>query len=255
MLREELGELLEYHSEIESTNKRAKELGNENAPDGMVVAADSQILGIGRRGRGWESEPGMNISMSILLYPDIAPDKAPMLTLVMALAVVEAIKKVTGLQTKIKWPNDIIASEKKLCGILTEMKLTEDKVRYVVIGVGLNVNQREFSSDIKGKATSLAKLKRKTFDREELVLEILRTFEPYYNRFLAEQSLSGFKEEYNKFLINKDKKLRIKDAHKEYEAYGIGINDEGHLLVGLSNGSTKELLAGEVSVRGLFGYV
>ncbi|HIW22172.1 MAG TPA: biotin--[acetyl-CoA-carboxylase] ligase [Candidatus Dorea intestinavium] len=255
MLREELGELLDYHRELDSTNKRARDLGNRQAPDGMVVVTDVQTKGVGRRGRGWEGEPGKNISMSVLLYPKIAPNEAPMLTLVMALAVVKAIKKVTGIQTKIKWPNDIIAGHKKLCGILTEMKMAENQVKYVVIGVGLNTNQVEFSPEVKDKATSLAKIKKQSFNKEELILEILRTFEPYYNHFLEELSLNSLKEEYNKLLINKDKRLRIKEEYEEYEAYGIGINDAGHLLVGLDNGTTKELLAGEVSVRGLFGYV
>ena len=144
-----------YYDETDSTNNRAKEAGNNKEPHGTLFVADMQMAGKGRRGRVWKSPSGSSIYMTILLYPDIPPVKAPQLTLIMAIAVAEGIREVTGLETKIKWPNDIVVNGKKICGILTEMSTEIDYINHVVIGVGINVNQDTFPDDIKETASSL----------------------------------------------------------------------------------------------------
>ena len=149
------GKNIVYFDEIDSTNNRAKELGEKDGAHGTLFVADRQVAGKGRRGRVWESPKGISIYMAFLLRPDLIPTKAPMLTLVMAQSVAEGIREVTGMETGIKWPNDIVMNKKKVCGILTEMSTEIDYINYVVIGVGINVNQKVFDEELKEKATSL----------------------------------------------------------------------------------------------------
>ena len=141
-----------YFDEIDSTNNRAKELGEKDGTHGTLLVADRQVAGKGRRGRVWESPKGISIYMTILLRPQLIPTKAPMLTLVMAQSVAEGIRDVTGMEVGIKWPNDIVMNKKKVCGILTEMSTEIDYINYVVIGVGINVNQKSFDEELKDKA-------------------------------------------------------------------------------------------------------
>ena len=168
MTKEELESLMDtkwagknivYYDEVDSTNLRIKQLGDEGAPEGTLAVADRQTAGRGRRGRSWDSPAGESISMSILLRPQITPNQAPMLTLVMACSVAEGImdcKDVCGeQQIQIKWPNDIIIHGKKLVGILTEMSTQIDYINHVTVGVGINVNLTDFPEEIREHATSL----------------------------------------------------------------------------------------------------
>lgn len=138
------GQEIHYFPEIDSTNIRAKQLAENGVSTGTLVVADRQTAGRGRRGRGWESPSGCSIYMSILLRPEFLPAKAPMLTLVMAYSVTESLRACTGLDLRIKWPNDIVLNGKKLVGILTEMSTEIDYINHVVIGVGINVNMDSF---------------------------------------------------------------------------------------------------------------
>ncbi len=150
------GQQLFYLEETGSTNIDAKRYAEEGEPHGTTVIAEKQNAGRGRRGKYWESPPGSAIYMTIMLKPDFAPDKASMLTLVMALSVAEAITEATGLQAGIKWPNDVVVNKKKVCGILTELNVETDYIRHVVIGVGINVNNgapEEFPEEIRETAT------------------------------------------------------------------------------------------------------
>ena len=151
-----VGQTVYYSREVDSTNTWAKRLAEESAPNGTLTTAETQTAGKGRRGRVWKSPEGTSVSMSILLYPDLEPAKAPMLTIVMGLAVVQGVQRALGVDTKIKWPNDAVLNGKKLCGILTEMSAQIDYINYVVIGTGINVNQMEFPEEIAEIATSLA---------------------------------------------------------------------------------------------------
>ena len=137
-----------YYEETDSTNIRARKLAEEGAPDGTLVVTDFQNAGRGRRGRMWVSPSGTGIFMSLILRPDILPSSASMLTLVAALAVYDGIKATTGLETVIKWPNDIVAEGKKLCGILTEMSAELEGIHYVVTGIGINANMTEFPEEV-----------------------------------------------------------------------------------------------------------
>ena len=212
-----------YYDETDSTNNRAKEAGNNKEPHGTLFVADMQMAGKGRRGRVWKSPSGSSIYMTILLYPDIPPVKAPQLTLIMAIAVAEGIREVTGLETKIKWPNDIVVNGKKICGILTEMSTEIDYINHVVIGVGINVNQDTFPDDIKETASSLKMELGKRIKRSGLIAAVMKNFEKYYEIFQETEDLSGLKELYNSMLVNKDREVKVLEPGNEYKAYAIGI--------------------------------
>ena len=184
------GQEIYYYSDTDSTNIRAKELGEKGAPHGTLVVAGQQSKGRGRRGRGWESPPGSSIYMSILLRPGFLPARAPMLTLVMAYSTAEALRAETGAKVRIKWPNDIVLNGKKLVGILTEMSTEIDYINHVVIGVGVNVNMASFSEEIAKTATSLRIETGQIIKRSTLIVEIMKHFEKNYEMYLRTEDLS-----------------------------------------------------------------
>ena len=169
--------------------------------------------------------------------------------------VAEGIREVTGLETKIKWPNDIVVNGKKICGILTEMSTEIDYINHVVIGVGINVNQDTFPDDIKETASSLKMELGKRIKRSGLIAAVMKIFEKYYEIFQETEDLSGLQELYNSMLVNKDREVKVLEPGNEYKAYAIGINQTGELIVRTPDGKEKEIYAGEVSVRGVYGYV
>ena len=243
-----------------STNTDAKRLGEEGEPHGTVVTADIQTAGKGRRGRSWQTLSGTALAFTLLLRPDFAPDKASMITLVMALAVAEAISEVTGLEAGIKWPNDIVVNGKKVVGILTELSVTPEmnETQFLVAGVGVNVNQdsaEEFPEEIRNTATSLKMEAGCSFARAVLLERILAWFEEVYDAFEQTLDLSGLKERYENRLVGRDAVVRVLDPAGEYNGISRGINETGELIVEKEDGSGTVLVyAGEVSVRGLYGY-
>ena len=248
------GQQLVVFSETDSTNDQAKKLAEEGAVQGLLVVSDSQTAGRGRRGRSWESRVGEGIFMTLLLKPDIAPGNASMLTLVMALAVRAGIRQVTGIDTQIKWPNDIVMNGKKVCGILTEMSAQLDYINHVVIGIGINVQNESFPKEIEQVATSILMETGQHVNRAELIEAVLEQFERYYEIFLETEDLSGLVKEYNAHLINMQKQVRVLDPKEPYEAKAMGITPHGELIVDTWEGR-KLVSSGEVSVRGVYGYV
>lgn len=243
-----------YYDETDSTNNRAKDSGEKKGSHGTLFIADKQNAGKGRRGRAWESPAGKSIYMTVLLRPEITPDKAPMLTLVMGLSVAEGIRRVSGVKAEIKWPNDIVINKKKVCGILTEMATEIECVHYVVIGVGINVNQQHFPDEIKEMATSLYNETGNTYKRSELIAAVLEQFEKNYEAFLKAGDLSDVKEVYDSMLVNCGQEVKVLEPGNEYRAVAEGINKTGELIVTLPDGQKKNVFAGEVSVRGIYGY-
>ena len=247
-----------FNKETGSTNQDVKALAENGAPSGTLVVADSQLAGRGRRGRDWISPPGKDIYMSLLLRPSCMPDRASALTLVMALSVIEAIDELEDFKDKcgIKWPNDIVINGRKICGILTEMSAEIDAIHYVVTGVGINVNQTQFDQDIKGTATSLFLEGGNSVNRSKLIARIMHYFEINYAVFEQSFDMSGLIDKYNHFLVNRDKQVRVLDPKGEYDGVAKGINEDGELIV-IRSEDEKQILvyAGEVSVRGIYGYV
>lgn len=248
------GQNLFVYEEIDSTNLQVKRLGKAGAPHGTLVLADRQSAGRGRRGRSWNSPKGCSIYMSVLLRPDVIPDKASMLTLVMAYSVEESIRRCTGLDVQIKWPNDIVLNGKKLVGILTEMDADINHIHYVVVGVGINVNIKAFPEEIAERATSLQIETGLEIQRSRIVSEIMKQFEQDYERFLESGDLSWLRAAYDERLVNCGREVMIHDGRKPYRAFALGINDTGELQVRLSDGREETVYAGEVSVRGVYGY-
>lgn len=252
------GQRLFYLEETGSTNIDAKRYAEEGEPHGTTVVAEKQNAGRGRRGRYWESPPGSAIYMTIMLKPDFAPDKASMLTLVMALSVAEAITETTGLQAGIKWPNDVVVNKKKVCGILTELNVETDYIQYVVIGVGINVNNgapEEFPEEIREMATSLRIEAGTCFSRAELLKRVLERFEQNYDTFVTTLDLRLLIEAYSRHLLNLNAEVNVLDPKGSYTGIARGISTTGELLVEKEDGGMKTIYAGEVSVRGLYGYV
>ncbi len=245
-----------YFPETDSTNNQAKAAGEAGAVHGTLFVADRQDAGKGRRGRTWESPSGTSIYMSLLLRPQIAPSQASMLTLVMGLAVAEAIRAVADLPAQIKWPNDIVLEDakggavRKVCGILTELSTEIEAINYVVIGVGINVNQTSFDGELARTATSLRMETGKNLHRSELIEAVLARFEIKYETFLKTKDMSGLADAYNALLINGDRDVKILEPQGDYEAHAIGINSRGELVVRMPDGEKRQVYAGEVSVRG-----
>lgn len=249
------GQEIVCFTETDSTNVRARKLGENGAAHGTLVVAEQQTAGRGRRGRGWESPAGSSIYMSLLLRPEFLPNKAPMLTIVMAYSVATALREQTGLDFLIKWPNDIVLNGKKVVGILTEMSTEIEYINHVVIGVGINVNTEAFPEEICATATSIRRESGKTWRRAELIAAILRQFEVQYERFVKEEDLAYLREAYDAILVNCNREVRILGEKDGYRAVALGIDDQGELLVRKEDGTVTSVYAGEVSVRGIYGYV
>ena len=193
--------------------------------------------------------------MSIMLKPELEAEYASMLTLVQAMAVTKAIEEICGLEAQIKWPNDILVNEKKVCGILTEMNLEMTEISSIIIGTGINVNQENFPEEISEIATSLKIEKKRTQSRADLIERICELFEEYFEMFMASKDLSGFLEEYNSHLISMGRVVKVLDPKGEFTGDALGINVLGELLVKRESGEVVNVYAGEVSVRGIYGYV
>lgn len=243
-----------YFPSIDSTNTKAKQLAEEGYPTGTLVVAEEQESGRGRRGRNWESPGGNGIFMTLMLKPEINPNNASMLTLVAALAVSKAITKCTGRPAGIKWPNDIVMNGKKVCGILTEMSAQFDYVNHIVIGIGINVHNESFPEEIFHMATSLYLESKEHFNRAALIEEILEQFEKYYAVYLKTEDLSGLVKEYDSNLVNMHQQVKVLDPKEPFEGKAMGITARGELVVDTWE-SRKLVYAGEVSVRGIYGYV
>ena len=247
--------MIYYFDELDSTNVKIKELAIGGAEHGTVVVADKQTAGKGRRGRTWESPAGTNLYFSILLRPTFATEKAPMLTLVMAYSAAKAIREHLHMEAMIKWPNDLVLEKKKICGILTEMTLNGMDIDHIVVGTGINVNLTEFPEELRGTATSLFLEKGTEIDRKVLLEKVLQEFWKQYELFVEKQNLSYLQKEYNAMLVNCGKEVCVLEPENEYRAIAQGINGAGELLVTKTDGSEAVVYAGEVSVRGIYGYV
>lgn len=248
-----LGKYYMHKLVIDSTNNFAKEIAS-NVPDGTVIIAEEQTAGRGRLGRSWISQKGCGIWMSIILKPNLQPKEAINLTQVAAISVVKAIEEVFHVESKIKWPNDIILNNKKVCGILTEMSSEIDKINYVIIGIGVNVNCDNFPEELKGKATSLYLETNSKVDRKKLTASILNNLEFYYNAYLQK----GF-EYIRPICIEKSitigRQIKVIANEGEIEGKAVTIDNNGSLVVETKEGKRLSIMSGDVSVRGLLDYV
>lgn len=249
-----LGNVICYEPVMSSTNTRAMQLAEEGAPHGTLVVTDRQESGRGRRGRVWETPEGAAIAMTFLLRPQINPNNASMLTIVAAMAAVRGIEDETGLRAGIKWPNDIIISGKKVCGILTEMSAQVDYVNHIVIGIGINVHVDVFPEELRDIATSLYMESGQKTNRAALIERICEYFEAYYEIFLQTEDLSKIVKQYDAYMVNRNRSVKVFDPKETFEGKARGITARGELLVDTWE-SRRLVSSGEVSVRGVYGYI
>lgn len=250
-----IGRNIKYFTSIDSTNKRAKELAL-NEKEGTVLISEEQLEGKGRMGRNWISPKGKGIWMSIILKPKVEPMEVAKITLLGAAAVHNALESI-NVNSKIKWPNDILMEDKKVCGILTEMSCELNMINYVVIGIGINVNlnNSQIPEDLKHKATSIKISQGKEIDRKILVSNILNEFEklyiPFKDKGNGREAIDICRN--NSALIGKEVKV-IRGEDIKLGKF-LDINNNGELIVELENGDIEEIFSGEVSIRGIEGYV
>lgn len=252
-----IGRNIIYLDSTASTNTYAKKAAEEPFEEGTVVIAEEQTAGRGRLGRQWVSPKGKGIWMSIILKPDIMPAAAPKLTIAAAYAVSKALWDCCRLEARIKWPNDIVAGGKKLCGILTEMTAEADEIKSVIVGIGINANleNADFGPQVSGIATSIRLEKGSPVSRKLVVASVLNEFEKVYEVFASEGSIKPFLEEYKNRSAVLGKEIRVIGKKEEITGLAVDISEEGHLVVKLEDGGLKEIMSGEVSVRGLYGYI
>lgn len=247
-----------FLEKIDSTNNEAKRRAEAGAGHGTLIIAENQEAGKGRRGRNWSSPSGSGIWMTLLLKPEFPPSQASMLTLVAAMAVADGVREVTGLEAGIKWPNDIVVNGKKICGILTEMSAEPDYINHVVIGIGINVNIKAFPKELQATATSLCLEMGESVKRAGIIAAVWRAFENYYEQFLETADLLPLKTAYEAHLLNMGREVCVLAPKGEWKGIARGIDERGRLLVEPSGSEEKALQAvdsGEVSVRGVYGYV
>lgn len=253
---EYMGREIYYFDTLDSTNLKAKELAANGQKEGTVIIAEEQTSGRGRLGRSWTSPNKKGIWMSIILTPEIEPTDAAKVTQVAAAAVWKGINEI-GIKTQIKWPNDIVLNGKKVCGILTEMSGELNRLNYLVVGIGINANisKEDFPEEIKSLATSLKIENNKEIKRKELIGRILNNFEELYKELIhhnrIDKSIKICTE--NSVIIGKNVRLILKGTEEEVKA--IGISKEGELIVQDKAGNISNIISGEISVRGLYGYV
>ncbi|MBU3158199.1 biotin--[acetyl-CoA-carboxylase] ligase [Clostridium frigoris] len=253
---EYIGRNIIYYDSIGSTNSKAKELAEIGKGHGTVIVSEEQTLGRGRLGRNFLSPKYKGIWMSIILRPNILTENISKITLIGAAAVQKAIMKM-GVKTSIKWPNDIILNSKKVCGILTEMSGEIDHVNYLVMGIGINVNldKEDITSDLKDVATSIKIESGKTMDRKLLLASILNIFEELYIDFVESNNIKETLDICRKNSILIGKEIRLINRGKVTTAKAIDISDKGELVVENSSGNIEHIVSGEVSIRGLYGYI
>ena len=247
-----IGRKILHFETIDSTNDYAKKIALEEL-DGTVIITEEQTKGRGRVGKQWYSKSGEGIWMSIILKPDIIPQKAPFITLIAGASIVKALNKL-GVETFIKWPNDITINNKKVAGILTELSAEVDKINYIVLGIGINTKTMKFSQEISEIATSLYK-EGYEISRVDIVKAILEEFEKLYLQYVNENVRKETLSICRKYsaIIGKDIYL-IKEDEKELVRC-LDVNDDGNLIVRNENNIIQEIISGEISIRGVKGYV
>jgi BirA family biotin operon repressor/biotin-[acetyl-CoA-carboxylase] ligase len=252
-----IGKSIKYLEQVDSTNLYAKRIAEADFQEGTVIIAEEQLKGKGRMGRHWVSPRGKGIWMTIMLKPQIAPADAAKVTLLTACAVCRAIEQTCNISPQIKWPNDILLNGKKLCGILTEMSIEQDEINYLIVGIGINVNiePQDLPQELHSVATSVRIEKGSSIVRKELTAAIINNFEHCYKNFIEASSIEGFLKEYKERSALLGREVTASSSFLSLKGKVLDITKEGQLLLQLEDGSMKEIISGEVSVRGLSGYI
>ena len=247
---------LHWFSTIDSTNVHLRALAKAGAPSGTVVIADHQTGGKGRRGRSFHSPEGAGIYLSLLLRPDCPPDRLMHLTCAVAVAMCDAVEAAAGFRPGIKWTNDLVFGSRKLGGILTEIGFnTQGLVDWAILGIGINCSQTEgdFPEDIRHMAGSLSMITQQPLDRAKLAASMIQCLHRMSQRLLPEKQEILAQYRLDCMTLNRDVVL-VRGDEKRY-GYALDIDEEGALIVRFADGTLETVNSGEISVRGMYGYL
>ncbi|MGM7721946.1 biotin--[acetyl-CoA-carboxylase] ligase [Metabacillus sp. Hm71] len=245
-----MGRNIHFEETVTSTQKIAQSLANEGAPEGTIVVADQQTSGRGRMSRVWYSPSGTGIWMSMIIRPKIPINRTPQLTLLTAVAIVQAIEELTPLKPDIKWPNDILLNGKKIVGILTELQAEADQVHSVIIGTGINVNQtkEDFPEELQNVATSIKVETGSDWERAQFIQTILLKFEGLYSLFLS-QGFKPIKLLWESYAISLQKTIIARTLKGTIEGKAIGIDDDGVLIIEKNDQSIERIYSADIEMK------
>ena len=249
---ETAGLVLVYKETTDSTNNDAKKAAEEGAAGGFVFLTENQTAGKGRRGNTWNSRAEDCLTFTVLVRPKLSPEKFSLLAPVMGLAVSESCEALSGLKSLIKWPNDVLIDSRKVCGILVE---AGSRMDYAVIGCGINTGFGLPPEELADKAVYLSEAAGREISREDMLAEVLKRFAACERILEKEDSFASLKPLYESRLVNIGRQVSVISPKGSVTALCLGIDEDGALLIKKENGETEKVFAGEVSVRGIYGYV
>ena len=246
-----MGHTIHLLQTVDSTNDEAQALAVRGAQEGAVVIADSQRHGRGRMGRVWASPPGVGVYLSVVLRPAIPPHDAPSLALLAAVAVAEAIEEVAGLAARIKWPNDLIVRGRKVGGVLGEVAADASHLHYVIVGMGINVNQTEesFDGELRHTATSLRIETGRSLDRTALIRSLCEALDRWYDRFLSEGPAPVL-ERLRRSCLTLGRQVVVRSGDQELRGLAVDLDGSGALLIQAADQGLHRLFAGDVTLTG-----
>jgi len=242
-----MGRTIHHFQTIDSTNSKAFQLALQGAEEGDVVIAESQEKGRGRMGRSWYSPPSSNLYLSVILRPKIPPQQAPLLTLMAAVATAEAIREFSGLRPLIKWPNDILIRDRKVAGLLHEMQSGMDRIHFVILGLGVNLNMDEtsFPPEIRNIATSLKKEMGRAVSRTAFLQVLLQTLEAWYELFL-EMGAPPILKAWRDGAQIKGRPIRVFSSGETLTGLAVDIDSDGSLILRTEDGRQQKIVSGDV---------
>ncbi len=238
---------IHYFQKVDSTNSIAYQLAMQGADEGEVIIAETQEKGKGRLGRQWFSPPYLNLYISIILRPEILPNQASMITLLSAVSTAESIKRYSDITPSIKWPNDILIGGKKVAGILNEIDSETDRIHFIILGIGININigKEEFPKDIREYATSLKIETGREVSRKEFICFLFKEIEDWYERFIREGNKPVL-DAWRRWADIKDKMVRVSSFKDEVIGKAIDIDSDGALIIEDKDGKLMRIIAGDV---------
>ncbi|KYK20184.1 hypothetical protein AYK24_04095 [Thermoplasmatales archaeon SG8-52-4] len=237
-----IGNKIIHFDTIDSTNIYAKKLIKSGIHEGVIILSDIQTSGRGRKNRIWSSPKG-GLWFSIVLYPNISPNKAMLLTMASSIAVFQGIKKITGIEAEIKWPNDLLINGRKICGILTEIDSEKQKINYCIIGIGINVNN-ELEKELQINATNLKKELNKEISIHELFRAIIENFDENYNKLLS-GDYDFIRGPWLKHSNIIGRKIQVIDDKNITTGKVIQVDSDGYIILNTINGNIK-IISGDI---------
>jgi BirA family biotin operon repressor/biotin-[acetyl-CoA-carboxylase] ligase len=237
-----------YYRTIKSTNTEANALASQGAPHGTVVIAEKQTGGKGRIGRKWESPSAGNIYLSFILRPEIPPYLSPQFTLAAGVGIARTVEEITGVKPELKWPNDLLLDRKKFCGVLTELNSETDRLNFIVMGIGINLNSdlEDYPESLRNGITTLKIATSRVYNRNEFILKLLNNLQNEFT-ILVEKGFSYIKMEWEEYFCMKNEVVIISSQREKLEGKAIGIDNNGAFLLQLKSGRIERILSGDVN--------